>query len=246
MPRVARSFLPGSYFHIMVQGINKEYIFKSKEWKEKYKQIIKSKAIEYHILIIAYCIMENHTHMLVYVNQISDMTKFMQKLNTTFAIYYNKKNDRVGFVFRDRYKTQTIKDEKHLYNCIAYIHKNPVKAKIVESEKNYRYSSYNEFINEDIRDVLQDEAVELVFGSCEFKKFADSFYMIHNENNDEDFIEEIDNIDYNQVVKELKLQNKTTCDIIVELQNKYRLSTRTIAELLGITRYQVMKNLKNK
>lgn len=52
----------------------------------------------------------------------------MKKVNTTYAIYYNKNEVRVGYVFANRYYSQSIKNERHLLTCIQYIHQNPVKA----------------------------------------------------------------------------------------------------------------------
>ena len=66
----------------------------------------------------------------------------MHKINGNYARYYNYMENRVGYVFRDRFKSQPIMSEKQLYNCIRYIHLNPVKAKIVENPEQYKYSSY--------------------------------------------------------------------------------------------------------
>ena len=71
----------------------------------------------------------------------------MHKVNTLYAIYFNKKYNRVGYVFRDRYKSQAIYSEKQLYTCINYIHYNPVKAGICKIASEYEYSSYNEYID---------------------------------------------------------------------------------------------------
>ena len=54
----------------------------------------------------------------------------------------NKKRKRVGYVYRDRFKTQVINNEKHLYNCILYIHNNPVKANMCKKTSEYKFSSY--------------------------------------------------------------------------------------------------------
>ena len=59
--------------------------------------------------------------------------------------YYNKKYNRVGYVFRNRYKKQVLYSEKQLYTCINYIHNNPVKAKICRFPHEYKYSSYNRY-----------------------------------------------------------------------------------------------------
>lgn len=128
----------------MVQGINKEFIFQKNEYKDKYINLLKN-AKEFDVKIIAFCIMDNHTHLLVENLEIKKLSEFMWKINFEFARYYNEKEKRVGVVFRNRYRLEEIDDEKYLFRCVAYIHNNPVKAGIVNNPKDYKYSNYNEF-----------------------------------------------------------------------------------------------------
>lgn len=149
MPRLSRKFLYGNFFHIMVQGINKEFIFDTNEDKNKYKNIIIKKYEDIDnskLNILSYCIMSNHTHLLFFCEEFSLLSTFMHKINSSYSHYYNKSRSRVGYVFRDRFKVQIIKDYDHLYNCLKYIHNNPVKAGICSSMGDYPYSSYNEFL----------------------------------------------------------------------------------------------------
>ena len=76
----------------------------------------------------------------------------MQRLNTKYGKYYNKKYKRVGYVFRDRYRAEGIYTEKYLYNCLKYIYNNPVKAGICKNAEDYPYSNYKKIdgeLNED-------------------------------------------------------------------------------------------------
>lgn len=148
MPRHARKNYETSFFHIIVQGINREYIFNEVEDIEKYLKIIENNLSKSEIRIISYCIMNNHAHFLIYAEDIAEMSKFMLKTNTSFAKYYNKKRNRVGYVFRDRYISEPIMNERYLISCINYIHKNPVKANMVKKCSDYKYSSYNNFLKD--------------------------------------------------------------------------------------------------
>ena len=109
MARTSRNNMGNSsFFHVMVQGINKEYIFNTEKNKKKYLEEIykNNKDVE----IIAYCIMNNHTHILVQTEKMQNIEDWMRKSNTSYALYYNKIKERVGYVFRDRYKLQPIKN----------------------------------------------------------------------------------------------------------------------------------------
>ena len=153
MSRTSRNNMKDlSFFHIMVQGINQEYIFQIAKDKEKYLKLIyeNSEGID----MIAFCIMDNHSHFLIQADNVENISKWMEKSNTSYAMYYNKKNDRVGYVFRDRYKWQPIKNEKHLCLCQEYIHNNPVKAHMCKDKGEYEFSSYTKIYEKNNKKIL--------------------------------------------------------------------------------------------
>ena len=151
MPRLPRKSHESSFFHIIVQGIKKEYIFNKDILIKKYIELLSSAIKDYKIQILAYCIMSNHAHILLYTEKISEMSSYMHNVNQKFAQFYNHINEeRVGYVFRDRYKSEPIFTENSLIRCIRYIHNNPVKANMVKSAKDYKYSSYHNYCNQSI------------------------------------------------------------------------------------------------
>lgn len=115
MSRIQKENIKTPFFHIMVQGNNKEYIFNSTEDVNKYLEIMKKTKEKIAIIILEYCVMNNHAHLLFHEEDTKKLTQYMHRVNLLFAKYYNKKYNRVGYVFRDRYKTQPIYSEKHLY-----------------------------------------------------------------------------------------------------------------------------------
>ena len=147
MSRIARKYKKASFFHVITQGINKEYIFKEERYIYQYLKIFRKYSKELNIEIKAYCIMGNHTHFLLKVDKIEDLSKLMQKVNSVYARYYNyMENNRVGYVFRDRFVSEPIDSKRYLIQCIKYIHMNPVKAKIVKEKEDYKFSSYKFYI----------------------------------------------------------------------------------------------------
>ena len=165
MPRIARNLLGEFFIHNMVQGINREFIFENDKQKQKYLNLMKKYSQKYELLIISYCIMDNHAHLLTYTNDTKRLSLFMKDINTEYALYYNKLKDRVGYVFRNRFTSKIISDQNQLYTCIKYIHMNPVKAKIVDSEEKYKFSSYNDYINKN--NFINSKILNLVFLSEE-------------------------------------------------------------------------------
>ncbi len=144
MPRFPRTYIKTFLFHIVTQGINKSYIFENSSDIKYYINIMNLLSKDCEVKILAYCVMNNHTHMLVETEKVERLSKYMHRLNTKYAKYYNKKYNRVGYVFRNRYSSQGIYSEEQLYNCIMYIYNNPVKAGICEEAKDYPYSNYKE------------------------------------------------------------------------------------------------------
>lgn len=248
MPRVGRKHLNTCYFHIIVQGINKEYIFDNELYMKKYQYLMFLNIEKYKLNLIAYCIMSNHTHMLLQTEDINNLSKFMQCTNTSFSKFYNEKKNRVGIVFRSRYKSEPIFDNKYLCNCIAYIHNNPVKAGIVSAPEKYKYSSYKRYIN----GKMGAESMQLF---CrDNMNFLESFIKIHNNDECLDFDDYKEDIDYNEEIK--KLLPKSVGEIILdeELLEKtvkrliinQKVPIKKVCEIFKLTRYKISILLKNK
>lgn len=247
MARGPRNHINMSFYHIMVQGINKEYIFNKDEDKRQYLKFINKAKGEIDIYIISYCIMDNHVHILIKEDSIECVSHFMHKVNTLYAMYFNKKYNRVGYVFRDRYKSQAIYSEKQLYTCINYIHNNPVKAGICKIASEYEYSSYNEYIEN--KEKIQKNINGILIKEDTVNK-KENFLEIEEEKKIEiqnaiDKYIEIHSIN----VDTLKNNKNDLKEIINMLKDSYDLSLRQISTYINVGRETVRniaKELNNK
>lgn len=251
MPRIARRHSQSQFKHIIVQGINKEYIFKKNEYIERYKRIILEKLKNSNITILAYCIMNNHAHFLIHSEKSEYISKYMQRINTTYSQFYNRLNKRIGYVFRDRFYSQDILTQKQLFNCLKYIHNNPVKANICNSMKDYRYSSYNEFLGK--KKIINNESIELLFGAID--EYEKNFNIIHegNEFNDDfidikekeisEFIIEIEK-KYNKKINQLRREKDTLSNVIKEARRQTNVTLEELAKRLGMSKSTVGKYSK--
>ena len=249
MPRMSRKKIKTNYVHIIVQGINQEFIFQKDEFKQAYKYLLKKKIANTKAKVLAYCIMGNHAHILLYSKNITEISQIMHNTNTSYAKMYNKINKRKGYVFRDRFNSQVISSENHLFNCIAYIHNNPVKANIVKNPETYNYSSYNEFIGK--KDLITNDSINIVFGKEE--NFAKKYYEIHKRQEIEDIIEVNDaNKDKNKIIDEFMSQNnrnlsqimsdeKIFCNLLLKLRYDAGLSLRDMAKIFNINKDKLNK-----
>lgn len=248
MPRNPRNSYQTSFFHIIVQGIKKEYIFNEGKFLSSYKNLLITYESKLNVKLLSYCIMNNHAHILIYTESTEEMSKYMKSVNTTFATYYNTENKRVGYVFRNRYKSEPIYSQEYLINCIAYIHNNPVKARMVKHQSQYKYSSYNDYIYQ--RGIIKPEKLLLMFGSKKID--IDEFIRIHAKNiyNYEDYDKDTEEIikeflkEYNKTFEEVKDSKKLTTNLIVELR-KNKKSKTEIGEIFGMSRWKITQICEN-
>lgn len=225
MPRFPRCYIKTSFFHVMVQGIDKSYIFEKPEEIKYYISIMYKLTKEQEIKIIAYCIMNNHAHMLIETQNLRELSKYMQRLNTRYGKYHKKKYNRVGYVFRDRYRSEGIYSEEHLYNCIKYIYGNPVKACICDNAADYPYSNYKKIYR-----TLKENYVFIDIEDDE-PKCANIIKEFLIENN-----LDLDN---------LKKDKRKLRELIIILKGEYNISLRKVAEEIGLNR-EIIRRLYNK
>lgn len=146
MPRTARKKDKFSPHHVMSRSIPELNLFNCNEDKEHYLSLMKTATIVYRITIMAYCLMDNHVHMMVHPNG-GDIGDFMKNINNPYAKYYNKIYERRGHLYGDRYKNIVIKDEVQLLRTSTYIHNN-AKDMLWQgygSIEDYPYSSIKDF-----------------------------------------------------------------------------------------------------
>lgn len=214
-----------NYFHVITRGINGDYIFDQDEEKSKILSLYSQADRNWKIL--GYCIMSNHTHFLIEVDQIQDLSKEMKSVNIKYSNYYNKKHNRKGYLFQNRFKSVAILNENQLYQNLRYIHNNPQLAHIVKSREEYKYSSYNEFFQKSL--YVDKDFVEKIRNNykneLEFKKF-----------HDQKTIELLDDVE--EDLENIKKQ------IIEKISNKKDQEKIKILYQMGMTKYEISKILK--
>ena len=221
MPRFPRNYLKTSFFHVMSQGINKNFIFEdSIDIKFYIKNMYEIKD-KYNVKIIAYCIMNNHVHMLLETASVENLSRYMHCLNTRFGQYYNKKYKRVGYVFRDRYKAEGIYSEKQLYNCVKYIYDNPVKAEICKNPEEYEFSNYKKI------DFIDDG--EYVFIDIEEDK------EILCEKLVKEFLKK------KKIKMEEVRENKAELKKLIKILKQHKIAFRTISKTININREKLRR-----
>ena len=164
------------FYHIYNRGINSEPIFLSNDNKLYFLKLF-SKHMIGKVAIYAYCLMDNHFHIVIKVTEEEKIvTQSLSNLFNSYAKAFNKQNDRTGSLFEKHFKRIEIQDENYLRNIIQYVHLNP-KNHLDLNYKTYKYSSFQALIS-DKETKLEREEVLSYFDSI------DNFIYCHDFKSD--------------------------------------------------------------
>ena len=144
MPKMPRILLEGACYHIITRGNQRQRIFVNESDYLQYLQRVKYYKIKFKFRLYGYCLMPNHVHLLGEIEKPCELSKFMQGINRSYTAYVNKRYKKIGHLWQGRFKSKVILKDKYLLDCITYIETNPIRANMVDSIKDYRYSSYIE------------------------------------------------------------------------------------------------------
>ncbi|MBO6159326.1 MAG: transposase [Firmicutes bacterium] len=144
MSRTQRTVSSTNIYHVMFRGINRQQLFEERQDYERFLFLLEKYKPISGYKIYAYCLMPNHIHLLIQEGDESLGLAF-RRIGSSFVYWYNAKYTRVGHLFQDRYKSETIESDVALMRVIRYIHQNPVKAGLCERLEDYRYSSFVDY-----------------------------------------------------------------------------------------------------
>ena len=145
MGRQLRIEYPGAYYHVTSRGNERKDVFKSVRDREKFLMYLESSVVRYGAVIHAYCLMNNHYHLLV-ETPLGNLSQIMQHINGAYTNYFNTKRKRSGHLFQGRYKAILVEADEYATELSRYIHLNPLRAGAVAVPNEYLWSSYRDYI----------------------------------------------------------------------------------------------------
>ncbi len=239
MPRKARKISSTGYMHVITRGIGKQILFESTSDYRKYLLLLKKYCEETNVKISAFCLMENHVHLLT-LSDSKSLILMMKKIGISYAEYYNLRYEHTGHLFQDRYQSEPIENDEYLLTVFRYILLNPQKTGICNAS-DYTWSSYSLYDSS-----LEFMDLKLIHDLLGNNKCYEKF--INEENNDECL--EFSNLKKTdkwaiQVIKdqlgfengtEIQKLDKTERDKAVKLLKKLGLGERQLERLTGIGR----------
>ena len=136
MTRALRVTYPGAFYHVTSRGNERKAVFKSERDREKFLEYLESATQRYDARIHAYCLMDNHYHLLVETVD-GNLSQGMRHLNGVYTQRHNRRNSRTGHVFQGRYKSILVERESYLLELCRYVVLNPVRAGMVKKPEKY-------------------------------------------------------------------------------------------------------------
>lgn len=132
MPRGARLDSPGTLHHVIMRGIEQKEIVRDDRDRKNFLTRMGDIALETKTPIYAWALMNNHVHILLRSGP-QGLPTYMRRLLSGYAISYNKRHDRHGHLFQNRYKSIVCEEDSYFRELVRYIHLNPLRAGLVSN-----------------------------------------------------------------------------------------------------------------
>ena len=264
MPRQPRTSSGTGIYHVMLRGINRQDIF---EEQEDYQQFLirlqnlvdpiddNGEHIPSYFHVYAYCLMSNHVHLLLR-ERTESISISLKRLTVSYAAYYNKRYQRVGHLFQDRFKSEPVNDIEYFVTLLRYIHQNPVKAGICVKAEEYTWSSWQEYLNDDgilptlcytravLKRITLDNLKELV-GETLDGDITDVEYTTDDRLTDDDIRQYLRGHWHLEYPTDLQKKEKTERNEILIDAIQYGAPLRQLSRLTGIS-YGVIQRINGK
>jgi REP-associated tyrosine transposase len=140
MPRTARVVVPGVAHHVTQRGNNRQEVFFTDADRRFYLNILREQAEERGLAVTAYCLMPNHVHLIVTPRAAESLARTVGTTHLIYAQYINRMHDRSGHLWQSRFYSCPL-DAPHEVAAVRYAERNPVRAQMVRSAWQYRWSS---------------------------------------------------------------------------------------------------------
>ena len=256
VPRAARRKSASGIYHIILRVINRQKIFEDDEDNQKFIRVLQRYKEVSAYELYAYCLMGNHLHLLLRVGK-EPLEQVMRRICASYVYWYNKKYDRIGNLFQDRFKSEPVDDDSYFLTVLRYIHQNPYKAGLVKDHGDYKWSSYGAYIHKSQNNAqLVNVEFALQMFNENSSKSVKNFIDFHRELKDDacldvqetppisdqkakETIKQLCNINNFSELHKMNKEKRDSC--LKQLKDEYKLSIRQLERVTGINRGIIFK-----
>ncbi len=154
MARPPRIEFEGALYHVTSRGNARQIIFHTDQDRQRFLRQLQDNLEQYGVILYAWVLMSNHYHLVVRTPR-ANLGRFMQRLNSSYSLYYRYKHAKPGHAFGGRYKAPLVESDEYLLALTQYVHLNPVKTKAAKQKtprerirmlEAYSWSSYSDYV----------------------------------------------------------------------------------------------------
>jgi len=135
-----------TFYHILSRGNERRKIFRDTTDYERFLNVLGRMVERFHIEVHAYVLMGNHYHLLIRTRD-ANLSKAIQWLGLAYSVWFNRRHKRSGHLFQGRFKSFVIENDQYFTSMCLYLHRNPLRAKMVKSLLDYPWSSYHAYVS---------------------------------------------------------------------------------------------------
>jgi len=147
MGRPRRIHYPGWIYHVINRGNNRQAIFLEEEDYFKYINTLKRYKKKFKFKLYAYCLMTNHVHLLIQVDEKATISQIMKAITISHTRHYHYKYRTSGHVWQGRFLSPVISNDEYMLRVMCYIEQNPVRARMVKKCLDYLWSSFRQQVS---------------------------------------------------------------------------------------------------
>jgi len=180
MPRANRYIIPGQYYHVTHRCHNKAFLLKFARDRNEYRQRLRELLPSVAVHLLGFTITSNHVHLLLQSRashqSTDEISQLMQLMQGQHAQAFNRRRQRHGAYWEDRFHATMVEGGRHLWRCLVYIDMNMVRAGVVAHPRDWEWSGYHELMGTRLRYKLVDmECLLAAVGAGSLEEFREHY-----------------------------------------------------------------------
>lgn len=148
MSRKPRIHAESAVYHVILRGNARQEIFSDDRDQFRFYDILHKSYERFRYRIVSFCLMSNHIHLAVQVGEVP-LSRIIQNVAQRYTQWFNWRHQKCGHLFQGRYKAIMVDADSYLSELAAYLHLNPVRARIVQRPEQYLWSSQRVYLGKE-------------------------------------------------------------------------------------------------
>ena len=141
MPRTLRASRGGICYHVLNRGNGGGRVYHHDEDYQAFVELMAAASDRLPMRVLAYCLMPNHFHLVLWPREDGDLSRWMQWLMTSHVRRHHRRHDSHGHLWQGRFKAFPTQSDEHLLTVLRYVERNPLRARLVARAEDWRWSS---------------------------------------------------------------------------------------------------------